>query len=134
MNNIVLLDSDYLFALFVESDANNKKAIKLSEIIESRNLKVVVTNLVKLEVATLFSRRVSQHSAVEVIKILNSFENIFVDQKQTEEIWEVFHSYTKSRISFVDCSNLYLAKKYKARIASFDKFYTKDFLLGAIGD
>jgi predicted nucleic acid-binding protein len=33
---------------------------------------------------------------------------------------------TQQNISFVDCANLYLAKKLKTKIASLDKFYPKE--------
>jgi predicted nucleic acid-binding protein len=127
--SLVLLDSDFIFAIFTKDDANHQKAKDLLEKIESKNLSIALSNLVKQEIATLFSKRCDQNTAVEVVKILENFERIDILSNTEEQIWEIFKSYQKKSISFVDCSNLFLAKKYNCKIASFDNFYHKEVLL-----
>ena len=45
------------------------------------------------------------------------------------ELLEEFKKYQSKKISIVDCSNLILARKLNAKIASFDKFYPSEILV-----
>lgn len=128
MDNIIL-DSDFIFGFFNESDANHDKSKKLFELIEGQNL--IILNITRFEVITLISRRTSQEFAKLVLEELEGFipQIFFVDQKIDSEIWEEFDRHSKKNISLVDCANLVYARKLNAKIASFDTFYPQELLV-----
>lgn len=129
MINKVLLDSVFLYGLFVEEDPHHSICLNLLPKIEQS--KIIVCNLVIYEMLTLFSRRFSQELAKSFLEDINSFniQRVFVDDSLEEEVLAVFSSQIKKNISFVDCSNLVIAKKYNYKILSFDKFYPKELLV-----
>jgi predicted nucleic acid-binding protein len=127
--NSILLDSDFVFALQVENDSSHEKALILQELIIEKNYNLFYLNIVKQEVATLISRRITQTQALTTIDLLSNFNEIFITPEMEGEVWQVFKSFSKKNISFVDCANLYFASKFKFMIASFDTFYPKEFLL-----
>lgn len=64
-------------------------------------------------------------SQIENLDILK----VVVDEKIHEQTLVELKNHTKKNISAVDCSNLALAQKYKAKIASFDQFYPTQMLI-----
>jgi predicted nucleic acid-binding protein len=73
--------------------------------------------IVKQEIATLFSRRIDQKTAIHVVDILEEFEIININAEMETQIWTVFKSFKKKNISFIDCCNLYLADKNLSNIS-----------------
>ena len=127
--NSILLDSDFIFALQTQNDANHTKALKLEKVISKLNYEICYLNFVKHEIATLISRRIGQSEAIMTVNSLANFKEIFVNEDLEKEVWQTFKSYSKKNISFVDCANLTIATKFDFKIASFDQFYPSEFLL-----
>ena len=125
----VLYDTDFLVALFLADQSTHEKAKKIFEKIKDKQ--VFMANLVKYELATVLSKKFSFKLARDVVDNIKSAKIVFLDfnKEEEEEIWQEFFSYRKKNISFVDCTNLFLAKKIKANIASFDSFYPQEFLV-----
>jgi predicted nucleic acid-binding protein len=126
-----ILDTDFIFAYFDSKQTTHTKAGIIVE--KFGDQETIISNLVKQELATVISYKVGYKEAKEVIENLNLFEptEIFFEPQEIEQIWHIFWSYQKKNISFIDCSNLYLAQKYKCKIASFDSFYSQNLLLKA---
>ena len=126
--NKIILDSDFLYGLFIPSDPHYTNCQNLAERIEQDQL--LISNLVIYEIITLLSRRFDQKTAITVVEQIEGLEQtrIIIDEKLDIEILKEFSKYSKKNISAVDCSNLVLAKKYKAKIASFDEFYPQEYL------
>lgn len=125
----VVLDSDFLIALFLGDQPNHYKAQQIFESIKSGQLYVI--NLVHYELATVISYKFSHHLAVQVLNDMNNLPIKFVeiDRSMEDDIWSEFFQHKKKRVSFVDCANLVIAQKGKMKIASFDKFYPKEILI-----
>jgi predicted nucleic acid-binding protein len=125
---MILLDTDFLFSFFDSSQSTHEASKKVVE--KYGNQEFYLSNLVKQELATVISHKVGYKECQIIITAINGLEvkNIYVDEIQTVQIWELFNTFHKKQISFVDCSNLYLAKKLGYKIASFDKFYPKNIL------
>ena len=126
----VLLDSDFVVALYKRKDSNHTKAVKLFRKIENESL--VAINLVFQESTTVISKQMGMKDA----KIfLGSIRRIIGEEIKLNNIlevksWEVFLRQNKKGTSFVDCANLAILKEYNLdKIASFDKFYPNDMLL-----
>jgi predicted nucleic acid-binding protein len=126
----ILLDSDFLFALFVSNDFHHQKAKKLLE--KYLNEEIYVLNLVIQETATVLSYRFDQKVAVNFLEKIKTTPVLVInlDDKLEEKVWVVFKNQKKKGISFIDCANLaLLATSQMEKILSFDKFYPKKFRL-----
>jgi predicted nucleic acid-binding protein len=128
MDNL-LLDSDFLYGLFVENDPHHQNCQRLVAKISDYNL--IISNLVIYEFITLISRRIGQKEALDMLSQIENLDilKVVVDEKIHEQTLVEFKNHTKKNISAVDCSNLALAQKYKAKIASFDQFYPTQMLI-----
>ena len=125
----LLIDSDFFFGLFVGVDYHHRKCIALLKDCVNKNRRLVASNLVVQETATVISGKRSQSDAklflVELAKM--PVQILFIGEEDENLIWEVFKKQTKKRTSFVDCANLTIAQKYKFDgILSFDTFYPKN--------
>jgi predicted nucleic acid-binding protein len=122
-----LVDSDFLFGLFVLRDPHHKKSVSLLNKLTG-NDELIVLNLVVQETATVLSNKDKQTTAIlfltELIKMPVSI--LFIGEEDEKLGWEVFKKQTKKRTSFIDSMNLAIAQKYKFdKILSFDEFYPK---------
>ncbi len=128
----ILIDSDFLFGLFVPDDAHHNESRKEWMDLEGKNHEFFISNLVIQETATVLSYKRGQVTAVLFLKRLPSLKltTVVVDSSIEKRAWELFESQTKKGISFVDCSNLTTIEKYRLDgILSFDKFYPKEILI-----
>lgn len=127
----LLLDSDCLFAAFIEVDAHHSNAAKLLKKAKDLNSSFYVTNLVIQETATVLSHKRGQ---VVAKYFYNQFKSIvdtviLLDLELEKRSWDVFLNKTKKGTSFVDCSNIAALKMYNlGKLMSFDKGYPKDIL------
>ncbi|MEI6729456.1 MAG: PIN domain-containing protein [bacterium] len=124
-----VLDTDFIFSYFDQNQSTHLQSVKLIE--KYGQEEAVLSNLTKQELATVISYKVGYQEAKDVIKKLELFnlKEYFINDTGTLEIWKLFWQFNHKKISFVDCTNLYLAKKLKLKIASFDAFYPKEMLL-----
>jgi predicted nucleic acid-binding protein len=124
-----LIDSDFLFGLFVLHDPHHKKSVSFLNKM-SGNDELVVLNLVVQETATVLSNKDKQSTAILFLTELTKMpvSILFVGEGDENLGWDLFKKQTRKRTSFIDCMNLTIAKKYKFdKILSFDEFYTKDY-------
>lgn len=132
----VLVDSDFLFALFVGHDPHHKIATQQFRKFRKEGAQLSVLNIVIQEAATVISHKVDQHTSVDFfnkIQKIKELQRLVVDEKLEERAWEVFLKQTKKGTSFVDCANLAAARSYGIdKIATFDRFYPKELLLGGV--
>ena len=126
---MVLLDTDFIFNFFDQNQINHEITKALVE--KYVDSQFAITNLVRQELATVLSVRIGYEFWSVVQAGIDEFEviNIFLDENDTRLIWGLFNSFKKKNISFIDCSNLYLAQKHGYKIASFDKFYPREILI-----
>lgn len=121
----IIIDSDALIAQLVETDSNHSKSLALNESIEETYVHYVL-DIAVAETASVLSRRFSQELAV---RFLNQIENtdseiIFFDEFLFKKTSQLFKSYSKKNISFVDCANLVVAEElHIPKIFSFDAIY-----------
>lgn len=120
----LLVDSDFLVALYKPDDSNNKKSKKIFKKIERFELYAI--NIVFQESTTVISKRMGMTHARKFFDSINRLINtkIDVDSYLEEESWKIFLKQTKKGTSFVDCANLAVIQRYKLDgILSFDDFY-----------
>jgi predicted nucleic acid-binding protein len=126
----LLVDSDFLFALFQPDDSNNDKARSLLLKYEKEDLCAI--NLVVQESTTLVSKRMNMKYAKSFYESICNMipEIIMLNENLEKDAWKIFLSQNKKGTSFVDCANLATYQKLKLDgILSFDDFYPKDKLV-----
>jgi predicted nucleic acid-binding protein len=129
MTSKIIVDSDFLYGLFVSTDPHHDKVVEFLPSLTG--CEIIITSLVKYEIITLLSRRKDQTIALNALSQIETIGSViyFIEQKDDVEIMKEFSSHSSKKISVVDCANLVLARKLKAKIASFDKFYPEEILI-----
>lgn len=124
----IVCDSDYLIAYFACEESTHQRALQLEPLFLGHD--VYYLDIVHFESVTVVSRKYGYITAELFLEGLKKthFTRVKYDPYE-KEIWSEFYSHHKKNISFVDCANLVLARKLKAKIASFDSFYPLEILL-----
>lgn len=125
----ILYDTDFLIALLIETESTHAQAKKIYANI--RGEEAFLSEFVLFEFATVLSRKLPHPEAIEIVRSVQGaeFQLLQASAEEKQVTWELFFSFQKKNISFVDCHNVVLAKKYQFRLASFDAFYPKELLL-----
>lgn len=126
----VLIDSDAFVGLFYQNDAHHQKSSKIFDQMQQSQHRLVTTNMVVAETATVLSHRVGQKAARTFLDLADMLPVIFVNEHLYRETLLLFRKQTTKGTSVVDCSNVIVIRKFDIpTILSFDKVYTKDFKL-----
>jgi predicted nucleic acid-binding protein len=126
---MTLIDTDFLYACFFESQSTHQQSLLILSQIE--NDPCYILNLNIQELATVISNKESHELSFFVLDKLNDLDLEVVKLTDDEEleIWKLFRSQKKNKISFIDCANLYIAQSRNFKIASFDRFYPQSILV-----
>jgi predicted nucleic acid-binding protein len=124
-----LYDTDFLLSLLVGSEPNHAKSLVIDRRSDAEEFYIL--NIAHFEMATVLSRKYNQEFALKVLVHFSAlpFDYIELTEDDEEEAWKEFYSHKKKNVSFVDCANLVIARKYGMKIASFDAFYPSGILL-----
>jgi len=128
----IVVDSDFLVALYRQDDASHERATKLFGKVGQDEPELVIINLVIQETATVLSHRIGAAAARKFYEQIRSLADIviFVDEQLEEQSWQVFLKQSKKGTSFVDCANLAAIAFYNLEgILSFDTFYPRKLRL-----
>jgi predicted nucleic acid-binding protein len=124
----LLIDSDFLFGLFVPDDLHHKRARQIWIDLVKRECEIFVLKFAVQETATVLSHKIDQHTAISFVDKLPELglKVLAADVEMEEDGWKIFKAQTKKGTSYVDCVNLAVIQKFKFDgILSFDKFYPK---------
>ena len=128
----LLVDSDFLFGLFVPDDAHHQRAKEIWGKLIKQDRDFFVLNITIQETATVLSHKRGQPAAIAFVDKLPELglKKIDVDIDLEKEGWAIFKAQIKKGISFVDCANLAASREFFIYgILSFDKFYPKKLLI-----
>jgi predicted nucleic acid-binding protein len=127
-----LVDANVVVGLYRLDDSLHIKAVKLVTDLRSNGWELVITNLLKQEIATVLSFRVGMSLAKKFLKdYLDLIDTeIVVDEDVEKNAWKIFENQNKRGTSFVDCANMAVVEKYKLNgIVTFDEFYPKKLMV-----
>jgi predicted nucleic acid-binding protein len=130
----ILVDSDFLVALYKPDDSNHIRAKKIFKSIEG-NTTLFSLNLVFQESTTVISKRMGMVHARKFFELINHLvkSRIDLDEKLEKKAWQIFLKQTKKGTSFVDCANWAALREFKLdKIASFDKAYAQNTLISMV--
>jgi predicted nucleic acid-binding protein len=126
----VIVDSDAWVGLFSPDDAHHQKVSKIFEELRKSKTAIVTTSAVQGEAATVLSHKEGQGVASKFVTSLAAIRVpiIHIDESLHLRAIECFIDQSKRGTSYVDCTNIAVAKLYNIpKILSFDKFYFKQF-------
>jgi predicted nucleic acid-binding protein len=115
----VIVDSNVVIAYFHTEDAHHERAV--SEMNQLESTRIILTEYVLLEVATLLKQKIGTPQGQKIIATLLHTENIQV-LPSTEFFIATMSSFVASKdkhLSFVDTSLLLLSKR--TPVITFDK-------------
>lgn len=121
---MIIVDSNYLFALAKKSDSLNSIALEFK--LKLENFPILYLDDVLKEVQTLVSVRFSHKDSFNWIDSI--YQNEYKRDRQYNlssveyfEVLNYWRSLKVTRLSFVDAEILYLADKYNFKVLTFDK-------------
>ncbi|MCA0457144.1 MAG: PIN domain-containing protein [Chloroflexi bacterium] len=124
----VLIDSDAFVGMFFRKDVHHQVAKEIYERFEKDDARLVTTNFVIAETATVLSRYDGQPLARSFLSFARSgnLPIIFITSTLQEASEKIFTTSENKSTSMVDCSNVAVMKEFHIpAIFSFDKFYFK---------
>jgi len=133
IRNLILLDSNYIFALKAKKDKFYVRANEiLEDLLEIYKDTIITTYSVLSETFTLAVSR--YHGNIEYLKKYynlfwgseNFFKIIHIEIIEYQKIYQILEKYcsAKKQLSFVDASLIYLYEKHDIkRIISFDSHF-----------
>ena len=133
------LDTSFIMALVLNSDANYNKAVKLDYIL---NEKCFINNNVLNEVLTLTGRKINIDSAKEIYyNLIDSFEVLdeYDILNYNSENLKIFEKYVgidsnKTKLSFTDSSIILTMKEFEIdSLVTFDKEFKRIEDINLIG-
>ena len=133
------LDTSFIMALVLDSDANYNKAVKLDYIL---NENCFINNNVLNEVLTLTGRKINIDSAKEIYyNLIDSFEvlNEYNILNYNSENFKIFEKYiginsNKTKLSFTDSSIILTMKEFEIdSLVTFDKEFKRIEDINLIG-
>jgi len=116
-----IIDSSVWLSNFISSDTNHNKAVEQFKKLKGN---IILPYCVLLEVSTVLTQKRSKIHADKFIMIVNASNNIEIIDDSFEEEQDYFISHNFP-ISFTDSALLFLAKKNKATLITFDKQLNK---------
>lgn len=117
MEKTKVIDSSVWIALFLDDDSQHEKASKL---FYDHNGSIIIPYCVISEVVSVLTYKHSYKQAENFLKHINKRNDVFFYENQIDE--EVQHFLKiRQKISLTDSSIIYITKKTKSELATFDK-------------
>jgi len=111
-----LIDSSVWVALFLEFDSNHKKA---EEIISKISNKIYLPYNVIVEVTTVLAYKHSKKQADNFLEYIEYNKDIILFENELKSEID-FYKKVNRKVSFVDVSLVFLAKKLNLNLITFD--------------
>lgn len=125
----VFVDTSGWVALFVENDADHKKAVSIFEQLKEEKTLIYTSDYVIDETITTISVRGShKQSVVAGSALFNSeiIKNIYVAPEYLESAWKLYQKYKDKEFSFTDVTSMTISKELNIKKAfSFDTDFQK---------
>ncbi len=115
---MIIFDSNIWIAYLNKSDSTHRKAVKLFQEINVKD--ILITEYLLLEITTVLKQIQGYKFAHKFIQQITDTNISFLESKNFyAETILLFQSLEENKLSFVDVSLIHLSKKYK--IKTFDK-------------
>lgn len=125
---MILLDTSFLVSNYNKRENNNLKAsTTMKDILEDKYGEPAITDYIFDETATVILSRTGDIK--RTIAVLNEIKNLKIipmSKDIFDDTLEIFKQQINTFLSFTDCSNLAIMRKYNINyLATFDKGFNK---------
>ncbi|MEK6942996.1 MAG: PIN domain-containing protein [Nanoarchaeota archaeon] len=123
----IFLDASYILALYNEDDVHHKRAVALSEVINSNEYgQAIISDYIFDEAVSVALRKIGKQEAQLLGKqIIDSLFIVHADKHLFDTALKIFNS-SKDPFSFTDCMSQAIMDLAQIRfIATFDKLFEK---------
>ncbi len=135
-NDSIFIDTNVWVALFNPGDALHKQARETAVSLNSGTFELVSSNYVLLECFTVIAKKCGIEAAHDFRQYLNRHKTmriVWIDETMDDMIWRIFSAKENVGISFVDASNLALARSHRlSYLLTFDRALRKAALAESI--
>lgn len=125
---MIFVDSNVFISLWDKDNVNHHKAREKSKRLDVAGGKIVISNIVVYEVATILAMRVSKLKALDFLGFVDSgrVDVIFVDEEVSKRALKIFIGIKDKNVGFFDCTSFAIIEKYGiGEVFSFDKDFAK---------
>ncbi len=125
MDRKVFLDTAFILAYIFKDDKFNSNAIKLKEEIKIKNIEVITTELILIELANSLSKLRFRKEAILTINELRKATKVLeVDNRMLKNAWGLFTSREDKEWGIIDCFSFIAMQEYEVKQAlSTDKHF-----------
>ncbi len=125
--NSCFIDTGAYIAAFHRRDQHHSKALKIWKNMEECHVKLITSNHILDEVATLLGRRTSYQFAALKLKSIYADPTIHIERSNhTDELRALnfFEKYADQKISFTDCISFSIMERlYIKQVFGFDRHF-----------
>lgn len=124
----VLVDSDAFVGFFLPDDAHHPRTTSAFEQFLQHRTRLVATDYIVAETATVLSRRSGQEVARQFLQYVwsGAMPIIHIDAVLHQAALKLFSSQSNKNTSVFDCSNVVVMQQFSIpQIMSFDQAYPK---------
>lgn len=124
----MFVDTNVFVAIRDTNDSTHEKAVRLSQWLDDRGVKLFTSSDILGETLTVLSKKLGKAVCNDWYKDfqVSDVSEIFIDQYLHKEARDLFKRIKSKNISFIDCSSAVAMRRNKIKtIFSFDKDFRK---------
>lgn len=124
----VFVDTNVFVAIRDTNDSTHEKAVRLSQRLDDRGVKLFTSSDILGETLTVLSKKLGKAVCNDWYRDfqISDVSEIFIDKFLHKESRDLFRRIKSKNISFIDCSSAVAMRRHKIKtIFSFDKDFKK---------
>lgn len=122
----IFIDTNIFVALKDNRDPTHKKAVRLLDLLEKRQIILYTSSDVLGETLTVAARKLGKKIAKDFLNAYkkSSIHEIFINERLHEQAQLLFYKTDSKQVSFIDCSSVCAMKEEKISVIfTFDKHF-----------
>jgi len=125
---MILLDSSVILAFFNEEDMFHAKAIQLFKSYEKEQKSLAISDYILNECLTVMLRKRNLKESKRMLDFLLNYRNLELFHLDADGFMSSIDEFKnqEDHLSFIDCSILWMLKKNRFEVATFDKNLLKE--------
>ncbi len=125
---MIVLDTSIIISFFDVEDVFHDAAVEKFEMFEKKKKRILITDYILNEAVTVMLRKRGLNNSKLLLEFLLEYKNMEIFHIDADGFMEVVGTFRNqdSKLSFVDCSLLWLARYYGFKIETFDKDLQKE--------
>lgn len=126
---MIVLDTSVVIAFFNDKDTLHHDAVKKFKEFEKQDRHLLISNYILNEALTVMLRKRGLEKSKQMLDFLLNYKKLEIFHLESQGFFEVINEFKNQtdKLSFVDCSILWMTKTHGFKIATFDKNLT-DYL------